>query len=66
MYYLKIIGDGFLKYMIRYLMGALLELARKRITLDEIALYLQQHQENKLSPKAKAKGLHLIHVEGPE
>ena len=52
--------------MIRYLMGALLELARRRITLDEIALYLQQHQEHKLSPKAKAKGLHLIHIEGPE
>lgn len=63
MYYLKIIGDGFLKYMIRYLMGALLELARNRITLDEITLYLQQHQEHKLSPKAKAKGLHLIHIE---
>ncbi len=63
MYYLKIIGDGFLKHMIRYLMGALLELARDRISLDEIALYLQQRQENKLSPKAKAKGLHLIHIE---
>jgi len=66
MYYLKIIGEGFLKHMIRYLMGALLELARNRITLDEIALYLQQHQESKLSPKAKAKGLHLIHIEVPE
>ena len=66
LYYLKIIGDGFLKYMIRYLMGALLELASGRITLDEIALYLQQHQEHKLSPKARAKGLHLIHIDGPE
>jgi len=65
-YYLKIIGDGFLKYMIRYLMGALFDLARKRITLDEITLYLQQHQGQKLSPKAKAKGLHLIHIDGPE
>ncbi len=65
LYYLKIIGDGFLKYMIRYLMGALLELASRRIALDEIALYLQQHQEHKLSPKAEAKGLHLIHIEGP-
>lgn len=62
MYYLKIIGDGFLKYMVRYVMGALLELARKDITLDEIRLYLQQHKEGKLSPKANAKGLHLIHI----
>jgi len=65
LYYLKIIGDGFLKYMIRYLMGALLELAKSRITLDDIALYLQHHQEHKLCPRAKAKGLHLIHIEEP-
>ncbi len=66
MYYLKIIGDGFLKHMIRYLMGTLLDLVRDRISLDDISLYLQQRQENKLSPKAKAKGLHLIHIEVPE
>ena len=63
MYYLKIVGDGFLKYMIRYLMGALIELTKGRITLDDIALYLQRHQDDKLSPKAKAKGLHLINIE---
>jgi tRNA pseudouridine38-40 synthase len=66
MYYLKIIGDGFLKYMIRYLMGALLELAKGNITLEDIALSLQQRQESKLSPKAKAKGLHLIYIEAAE
>lgn len=66
MYYLKIIGDGFLKHMIRYLMGSLLELAKGRITLDDISLYLQQRQDSKLSPKAKAKGLHLIKIQGPE
>ncbi|CAG37085.1 tRNA pseudouridine(38-40) synthase TruA [Desulfotalea psychrophila] len=66
MFYLKIIGDGFLKYMIRYIMGALLELVRGRIVLDDISLYLQQHQEDKLSPRAKAKGLHLIRIEGPK
>ncbi len=62
-YYLKIIGDGFLKYMIRYLMGALIELAKGNITLENITLYLQQHQDDKLSAKAKAKGLHLIKIE---
>ncbi len=66
MYYLKIVGDGFLKYMVRYLMGALLGLARGRITLDDISLHLQQHHEHKLSPRAYAKGLHLIHIEGSE
>ena len=63
LYYLKIIGDGFLKHMIRYLMGALIALSKGRITLDDIAFNLQQHQDGKLSPKAKAKGLHLIRIE---
>ena len=62
-YYLKIVGDGFLKFMIRYLMGALYALIKGKITIDDIALYLQQHQQNKLSAKAKAKGLHLIRIE---
>lgn len=66
MYYLKIIGDGFLKYMIRYLMGALFELAKDRVKIDDIELYLQQHQAHKLCPKAKAKGLHLINIDGLE
>ncbi len=62
-YYLKVVGEGFLKYMVRYLMGALLALMRKQITLDDIRRYLEEHQEDKLSPKANAKGLHLIHIE---
>lgn len=65
-YYLKIIGDGFLKYMIRYLMGALLELAKGRIEITDIELHLQQHHEEKLSPRAKAKGLHLVNIKGSE
>ncbi len=63
LYYLKVIGEGFLKYMIRYLMGTLFDLVRGRITLDDIALYLREAQEEKLSPKVKAKGLHLIRIE---
>lgn len=66
MYYLKIIGNGFLRYMIRYLMGALLELEKGRITAADITAYLQQRQAHKLSPRADAKGLHLINIEMPE
>jgi tRNA pseudouridine38-40 synthase len=64
--FLPIIGDGFLKYMIRYLMGALLELAKGRIKIDDIERYLQQHKEQKLCPRAKAKGLHLINIGASE
>jgi len=66
LYYLKIIGDGFLKYMIRYLMGALFELAKGNITLDDIEIYLKQRQTYKLCPKAKAKGLHLVDIKESE
>ncbi|PVZ66817.1 tRNA pseudouridine(38-40) synthase TruA [Pelagibaculum spongiae] len=63
LYYLKIIGNGFLKYMVRYLMGTLYELAKGRISLDDISRYLDQHQTDKLSARAKPKGLHLINIE---
>ncbi len=63
LFYLKVVGDGFLKYMVRYMMGALIDLAAGRITLADIDHYLQQHQEQKLSPRAYAKGLHLINIE---
>ncbi len=59
-YYLKIEGNGFLKHMVRYVSGALFEVGKGNVTLDEISEYLSNHQENKLGRKAKAKGLHLI------
>lgn len=66
MYYLKIRGNGFLKHMVRYIMGTLLDLAKGRITLVDIALFLEHHQDKKLSPKAKSLGLHLWHIEESE
>lgn len=66
MSYLKIIGNGFLKHMVRYIMGALVDLAKGRITLDDISLYLGQHQDKKLSSKAQPTGLHLMHIEESE
>lgn len=61
-YYLKIIGDGFLKHMVRYVMGALLALDKQRISLQDLSLALDGGEEFKLSAKAKAKGLHLMCV----
>ena len=62
MFYLKIVGDGFLKYMVRYIVGALLALDKERISLHDIAIALEAQCEVKLTPKAKSKGLHLIHI----
>ena len=61
-YYLKIVGDGFLKHMVRYVMGALLALDKKRISLSDLSLALEGEGTLKLSAKAKAKGLHLMGV----
>ena len=61
-YYLKIVGNGFLRHMIRYIAGALFELGRNRISLCDISEALVNHQEEKICARAKARGLHLIKI----
>lgn len=61
-HYFEIEGSGFLRQMIRYIVGALFALARGHIDIAEIDAALRQHNENKLSAKAKARGLHLIQI----
>ena len=61
-YYLKIIGDGFLKHMVRYIAGTLFELGRGNLSAKQISKALECNRNEKLSPKSKAKGLHLIKI----
>jgi len=61
-YCLKIVGEGFLRYMIRYIAGALFALGRNEIMLSDISDALECHKEEKLSARAKSRGLHLIEV----
>ena len=61
-HYFEIEGSGFLRQMIRYIVGALFELARGNIDIAEIDAALHQHNEIKLSAKAKARGLHLMQI----
>ena len=61
-YYLKIVGNGFLKQMVRYIAGALFALGRNQINLSDISEALVNHQEEKISSKAKSQGLHLIQI----
>lgn len=61
-HYFEIEGTGFLRQMIRYIVGALFELARGKLNIIEIQAALHQRNEHKLSVKAKARGLHLIQV----
>jgi len=61
-YYLKIVGKGFLRYMVRYIAGALFALGRNHLSLSDISEALVNHKEEKISSRAKSKGLHLIQV----
>jgi len=61
-YYLKIVGEGFLRHMVRYIAGALFALGRNQLSLSDISEALVNHKEKKISPKAKSRGLHLIQV----
>jgi len=61
-YYLKIVGNGFLKQMVRYIAGALFALGRNQLSLSDISEALVNHKEEKISSKAKSRGLHLIKI----
>lgn len=61
-YYIKIVGNGFLKQMVRYLAGALFALGRNQLSLSDISEALVNHKEEKISSRAKSRGLHLIQI----
>ena len=61
-YYLRIVGKGFLRHMIRYIAGALFALGRGQLYLDDISEALATRNEKKICVRAKSRGLHLIHI----
>ncbi|SNR47324.1 tRNA pseudouridine38-40 synthase [Maribacter sedimenticola] len=61
-YILKIHGEGFMRYQIRLIMGALVQLGRNELTLDQIKSALQPGSEHKLTSIAPGSGLLLNQV----
>jgi tRNA pseudouridine38-40 synthase len=61
-YYLEIEGTGFLKHMIRYIVAALLQVGKGKIDSGRIEEMLRNPSQDKICPKVKAKGLHLIDI----
>ena len=61
-YYIKVCGNGFLRYMVRYIVGALFEVFKGTLEPDDIARALSTQQAKKLTLKAKPKGLHLMAI----
>lgn len=62
---LTITGNGFLKQMVRLIMGHIWDLGRKRLTLEEVqkALHSPPHPQNrKLAKVASGRGLYLYQL----
>jgi tRNA pseudouridine38-40 synthase len=62
-YYLKIQGTGFLKYMVRFLMGALWDIGLGKLSIEDLTLSLSSGEKHGIRTKAPARGLHLIDIE---
>ena len=61
-YVLKIVGNGFLKQMVRLIVGALISLGKGKVTLEDIEKSLKSPLKNRLGPTAPPQGLYLKEV----
>jgi tRNA pseudouridine38-40 synthase len=63
-YVFRIVGNGFLKQMVRLMVGSLWELGEKKIKRKDIESYLlaKEFLKSKLAPTAPAHGLYLKEV----
>ena len=61
-YVFRVVGSGFLKQMVRLMMGALWNLGRGKITLDELEKSLVVKQSMRLGATAPPQGLYLKEV----
>lgn len=61
-YCFEVEGNGFLKHMVRYIVSAVFAVGRHALCLEDISQALSNQSEIKLSPKAKARGLHLVEI----
>ena len=62
----EIQGQGFLRGMVRALVGTLLEVAKDRRTVEEFAKLLLGGRRQEAGPNVPAHGLELTHVEYPD
>lgn len=55
-------GNGFMRYMIRFLVGTLLQVGKGKLTLDEVKKALDSSERRVVSYKAEPQGLTLVKV----
>jgi len=61
----RVRGSGFLKHMVRNIMGTLLEVGKGNLTAAGLEDFLKPGQSIKAGPRALAQGLFLMEVEYP-
>ncbi len=61
-YVLRIVGNGFLKQMVRLLMGTIWNIGRGKVSLKDFEAALKMKQEKRLGPTAPPHGLYLVKV----
>ena len=57
---IEFIGDGFMRYEIRKIVGSLIEVGRNKITKEELLIYLNSKERKIISYQAPSKGLYLV------
>jgi tRNA pseudouridine38-40 synthase len=62
-YLLSVVGKGFLRYQIRFMMGTLIKLGNHEISLEDIKAALRAEVEEQLSHPAPSSGLVLNRLE---
>jgi tRNA pseudouridine38-40 synthase len=61
-YIFRVVGEGFLKQMVRLLMGALWNVGRGKITPEEFKKSLSSTKMSRLGPVAPPNGLYMVRV----
>jgi len=61
-YLFRVVGNGFLKQMVRLLMGALWNVGRGKISLEEFSKSLTSNPMRRLGPVAPPQGLYMVRV----
>jgi tRNA pseudouridine38-40 synthase len=60
--YFEIEADGFLKYMVRNIVGTLVHIGQNQIPPEQIKTILEKRDRNLAGPTAPARGLFLLKV----
>jgi tRNA pseudouridine38-40 synthase len=59
----RIRGNGFLQYMVRTIVGTLLEIGQGRLAPEKLPEIFEARDRRLAGPSVPARGLHLISVE---